>query len=136
MKHLNIFLTEKLTLNKTSQADATLLDLAKDKKFIDDLKAKNINILSIPYPTPSEGWRDETKMQEYFKKGSKPTVLVNSIKDNKKLLRRFAIAVKMKWDECIEVFGDTIIERKPFSLNRLNDTIKESVILYIAQNYK
>ena len=129
MKHLNIFLTEKLTLNKTSQADATLLDLAQNKDFIDDLKSQNIKPLRIPYPkSPSEGWRDEGKMQMYFKKGSKPKVLVNSIKDNNKLLRRFSIAVKMKWDECIEVFGEAIIDRKL--------ALKELVILYIAENYK
>lgn len=133
MKHINIFLTEKLTLNKTAQADATLLELAQDKDFIDNIKSQNIKPLRIPYPkVPSEGWRDEGKMQVYFKKGSKPTVLANSIKDNNKLLRRFSIAVKMKWDECIEVFGEAIISRKVYS----DENLKEEIILYIAQNYK
>ena len=50
-------------------------------------------------------------MRDYHTRHSKPERLVNSIKDNEKLVRRFAVAVNMKWDEAIDEFGKALADR-------------------------
>lgn len=66
-------------------------------------------------------------MRDYHARYSKPERLVNSIKDNEKLVRRFAVAVNMKWDEAIDEFGKALVDRGIYK--------QEEVDKYIEVHY-
>ena len=66
-------------------------------------------------------------MRDYHIRHSKPERLVNSIKDNEKLVRRFAVAVNMKWDEAIDEFGKALVDRGIYK--------QEEVDKYIEVHY-
>ena len=66
-------------------------------------------------------------MRDYHVRHSKPERLVNSIKDNEKLVRRFAVAVNMKWDEAIDEFGKALVDRGIYK--------QEEVDKYIEVHY-
>lgn len=66
-------------------------------------------------------------MRDYHARHSKPERLVNSIKDNEKLVRRFAVAVNMKWDEAIDEFGKALVDRGIYK--------QEEVDKYIEVHY-
>lgn len=126
MRNLSKYIIEKLQLNKSITVESSIMELAQDEQWVkDNCKSGSI---SIPYVNAGEDRRDWDKMNEYKHKGSKPQRLVNSIKDRDKLLRRFRIACQMKWYECVEAFGDAIIERGYYK--------KEQVILFIHNTYK
>jgi len=125
MNNLTQYIIEKLHLNKNTDTK-DLLDKALDEEYIK-------NIPSITKTTMNRRGimtepSDWPKMQGYYKKGSKPERLVNSIKDDHKLLRRFATAIDMKWDDAVNVFGHAIIDRNIWN--------KDEVILYISKRYK
>lgn len=127
MRNLDKYIIEKLQLNKDIKVEGSIMELAQDENYISTLNSKNI--LRIPFAKNySEEIRDKEKMTEYKNKGSKPERLVNSIKDYAKLLRRFKIAINMKWYDCVEVFGNAIIERGYAS--------KEAVCIYIHNTYE
>lgn len=108
MKHIFNYITEKLHLTK----DACSQEKQKPVKRI--------------YFMPDK--RDIDKMDYYKSKGSKPSVLVNSIKNGTKLGNRFAVAVSQGWTEAITVFGDALVDRGYYS--------REEIDQYIATNKK
>ena len=122
MKNLKDILIEKLNIKD--------IDLSKSPKLIPYEDYEN-TVRSKFYElkfskTPSIEYQDKQKMEQYRKKGSNPTRLVNSIKDNNKLVRRWLAAVFMEWDDAIKVFGNEIDKRlseKGITLNFLHSYI-------------
>lgn len=108
MKNFNEYLIEKLVIDS-------------DVKVSDKPKVK------APWIDASQR-ADIDKMNYYHNKGSKPLRLVNSIKDDGKLKRRFGVAVRMKWNEAIREFGKALVSRGIFS--------QEQVDAYIEENSK
>ncbi len=124
MINIGEYILEKLKISRDSKMkieDAPLLDKALDPEYVKKVaNAKDVNI----YAESS----DYVKMKAYYNKGSKPQRLVNSIKDAAKLVHRFAVAIDMKWEEAINVFGQAIIDRNIWS--------EPEVVKYLAKRYK
>ena len=59
----------------------------------------------------------------YMKKGSKPSILINHIKDNKKLMNRWFCAIKLEWDDAIKQFGEAVADRCEFTQEQLHGYI-------------
>jgi len=108
MKNISLYITEKLHIDK--EVKATKPDLSN---------------VRAPFIGPER--KDFEKMRDYHAKGSKPERLVNSIKDNEKLARRFAVAVNMKWDAAIDEFGKALVDRGVYR--------QEEVDKYIEVHY-
>ena len=124
MIQIGEYILEKLKISRDSKMkieDASLLDKALDPEYVK--KVSNARERYI-YTEPA----DVAKMTTYHNKGSNPQRLVNSIKDALKLLRRWAIAIDMKWEEAINVFGQAIIDR--------NIWLEPEVVKYLAKRYK
>lgn len=96
MKSLNIYINEKLVINKNSE-----IEKEQPKSSFSSRK------IWLPYPDH----RDDMKMREYRKKGSNPDRLVASIKDKDKLLRRLRWAKENGWTSCARVFGNAAVTR-------------------------
>ena len=77
--------------------------------------------------TPAQSEAHWKKMEYYFNKKSDPKRLANSIKDDKKLLIRWEIAVAIGWLECATVFRQTIVNRGYYTEDQLDN--------YIVRNY-
>lgn len=111
MKHIFNYITEKLHLTQ----DSCSKEPPKPTKLIYFMVDK----------------RDIEKM-DYYKnkshngKGSNPKVLVNSIKNNEKLGARFAVAVKMGWDEAIKAFGDALVDRGCYTRDEIDTYIERN----------
>lgn len=73
--------------------------------------------------TPAQSEAHWKKMEYYFNKKSDPKRLANSIKDNKKLLIRWEIAVMIGWLECATVFRQAIIDRGYYDEDQLDNYI-------------
>lgn len=121
MNSLSVYILEKLRINKDTK-------VSSDFPLID--KAKNIDpnekySLKGTFAWPER--KDIEKMEGYKNKGSKPERLVNSIKDNEKLERRFVVACRFKWEEAIQVFGQALIDR--------NIRPEKDVVLCIKEKY-
>ena len=78
-----------------------------------DVSSASISDVSsqIWFKSPAEEATHYNKMDMYFKKGSKPERLANSIKDKKKLMIRWYIAVTMGWTDCAVTFRKHIVDR-------------------------
>jgi hypothetical protein len=111
MKSIYEYIIEKLVINKDS---------------IDKVKVPSDIVKRIWLPYPEH--RDYMKMTEYQAKGSKPSTLVNTIKDEDKLLRRFRQALEMDWTEAIDAFAKGIVDRGIYT--------REEIDKYIEDNYK
>ena len=109
MKNLIKYISEKLVIDKEIKVEKPV-----EKDF------SNVRDISF-WP---EGI-DIQKMNDYHAKGSKPERLVNSIKDNEKLGRRFAVAVKMGWQEAIEKFGKALVDRKCYTQDEIDKYISK-----------
>lgn len=99
MKNLYDFIFEKLILSR---------DVQVTKK--PSVRAPWINVMRT----------DTEKMNEYRRKGSKPSRLVSTIKDSEKLKRRFAVACNMKWNEAVNEFGKALVSRKIFTQEQVD----------------
>ena len=109
MKNLIKYLTEKLHLDSDIK--------------ISDTPTKKVD---APYIYPEA--IDINKMNGYRAKGSKPERLIATIKDNGKLKRRFAAAVRLDWRDAVNKFGDALVNRGIYS--------REQVDAYIEKNKK
>ena len=102
MKKLNQFITEKFRLSKDNlnkqQRDVSNTDISKVKQL-------------IRYKTPREENMNWVKMEQYFNKKSNPQRLVNSIKDDRKLLIRWYICVINGYSDYYPTFREAIVER-------------------------
>lgn len=107
MINLFNYIMEKLHLDKGTEI--------KDFTGVKDIR--------ISWPEP----KDYQKMRDYKAKGSKPERLVNSIKDRGKLERRFRVAIEMKWQDAITVFGDALVDRNYFSRDEVDKYIADSL---------
>lgn len=124
MINIGEYILEKLKISRDSKMkieDAPLLDKALDPEYVKKVAPDRDKYI---YTEPS----DYAKMEAYHNKGSKPQRLVNSIKDAPKLVRRWATAISMKWDEAINVFGQAIIDRNIWD--------EGDVVKYLAKTYK
>ena len=108
MKKISLYINEKLHIAKEVKTIKTDLSNVKAPFIYPDSKAFEI-------------------MRDYHTRHSKPERLVNSIKDNEKLVRRFAVAVNMKWDEAIDEFGKALVDRGIYK--------QEEVDKYIEVHY-
>ena len=70
------------------------------------------------------------KMKGYYNKQSNPVILVNSIKDDKKLVARWIAAMMLKWNEAAEVFKKEILKRGYLT----QDEIDEYETQYIGKS--
>jgi len=127
MNNLSKYIIEKLHINKDTKVDnRELLDKALDEEYIKNIPSIIKTVMNRKgITTEASDW---PKMQAYYKKGSKPERLVNSIKDTQKLLHRFATAIDMKWNDAVNVFGHAIIDRNIWD--------EDEVIYYISRRYK
>lgn len=119
MKNLTAFIDEHDIMS-------SLLDILSEKLHLDkstDEQPDLDNVKNIYIPTEPRDW---DKMKEYKSKGSKPLTLVHTIKTRDKLLRRFAVAVKMGWGDAINTFADAIVDRGYYK--------REELDKYIATN--
>lgn len=120
MKHITEFIDnqffEVLKINSKSKVntDNGLRDLS-DVKF----KA----FWEISFKTPSMEHNEWNKVNEYFKKKSNPTRLVNSIKDRAKLVRRWWMFVSLGWEEAGQVFRSEIVKRGYYTEDELDKQI-------------
>lgn len=114
------YITEKFKISKNTNISGLI-----SKAYSFDPNTASIK--RPPYISYAEA-ADHGKMSGYLHKGSKPSRLVNSIKDNGKLERRFSAAIDMGWDEAIEEFGQALIDRKIYS--------EEQIIYYIYLKLK
>lgn len=119
MKSINNYIIEKFKITSDIKAEKVQSLIEKAENF--DVTKDN----KVYWEWPDN--RDIEKMKSYMNKGSKPERLVNSIKDNDKLQRRFRVAVELKWEDAINVFGQAIIDR--------NIHTEEAVLYYIKRNY-
>lgn len=117
MKSLHELVYEKLHIDKNSKLKAPL-----KIEPVDSTVERNITV-AMRESTPSKEMSHERKMKEYMQKGSKPSRLVNDIKDNKKLINRWFCAVKLEWDDAIQTFGDAVAARCGFTLEQLHGYI-------------
>lgn len=116
MKQIITFINEKLKIGSKSKVntDSGLRDLS-DVKF----KA----FWEISFKTPSMEHNEWNKVDEYFKKKSNPTRLVNSIKDRAKLVRRWWMFVSLGWEEAGQVFRSEIVKRGYYTEDELDKQI-------------
>ena len=119
------FIIEKLKINSKSKVNniSNLRDLS------------NVSILhslfeDLYFKTPSEEHSNLKKMDEYKAKGSNPVRLLNSIKDHKKLIVRWFIAIQMDWPECARVFRQGIIDRGYYTEDELDAYILKRYNIY------
>lgn len=114
MKNLNNYIIEKLHINKnvkTVKVDVKPSDSLLNSRFNNALHHDN--------RTGKWEWdysKHLSKMKGYMNKGSKPKVLVATIKDSRKLMNRWMAATELEWDAAIEAFGQAIEDRKLFTL--------------------
>ena len=115
MKALFDFIVEKLSINKNTIVD--------DETHVTKTTTTgaSIKLPKIPLPKPE----DNRKMKVYHDKNSKPRILVNTIKDKDKLLRRFGVAVDMDWKEAIKEFGNAIVARGYFTREEIDAFINK-----------
>lgn len=114
MKNLIYYITERLKISKD--------DKVKDIQLRDLSKVDIRNIFSEcfwDYPN-RDRIRDNHQMEEYYNKGSKPKVLVNSIKRKDKLVRRCKLAIIMNWEDYYDTARQAIIDRGYYSADELD----------------
>lgn len=114
MKSLHDLVYEKLIINNTAKI--------KSKENINEIDpAVKNRIENLMYEkSPSASHKHMIKMEGYMKKGSKPKILVNTIKDLTKLINRWYCGIQLDWNEAIKTFGDAIIARTDLTLDNLH----------------
>lgn len=117
MKNLIDYIIEGLKITSKSKVNQ------KDKRAE---SLKNIDTYEISrsirmsYRTPVQEESHYNKMEAYKSKGSNPKRLLNSIKDEHKLLMRWKVAISIDWIECAVAFRDEIVKRGYFTEDELD----------------
>lgn len=129
MKQFIDYITEKLKINHSSKVNdnSGLRDLSSitvPQELLRDMTTK----------TPSEENAHYNKMEAYKKKGSKPIRLLNSIKDRKKLVYRWYVAIVLNWLECAKVFKQGIIDRGYYNEDELDAYILKRYNSYLKNS--
>ena len=119
MKSIKEIILEKLKLSKN--------EIKEPPRDLSNVDFSYINNM-IYFKSPSEENSHYMKMEQYFNKKSNPQRLVNSIKDNRKLMIRWYICVSKGYSDYYPVFKDAIIERTNFDEDQLD--------AYILSRYK
>ena len=117
MKSLHELVYEKLHIDKNSKLKTPLKIEPVDSNVERDIR------VAMRESTPGKEVAHERKMKGYMEKGSKPSRLVNDIKDNKKLINRWFCAVKLEWDDAIQTFGEAVSQRCGFTQEQLHGYI-------------
>ena len=132
MKSLHDLVYEKLVISNQRVNEKLVInkDIVSKKIEIPDIDNDvKHRIEDLMYEkSPSALYKHMAKMEGYMKKGSKPKILVNTIKDLTKLINRWYCAIQLEWDEAIQVFGDAITDRTDITLDNLHQ--------YILYQYK
>jgi len=115
MYNFKDFIIEKLHVNKDMKSnkkkeysDEDIKDLLS-KYTRNDIPTGLKNDMS--FKTPQSEWTNMEKMEDYYKKGSKPERLVATIKNREKMIKRWIAAMDLEWEEAANVFKDEIIKR-------------------------
>ena len=116
MKQIITFINEKLKIGSQSKVNTD-----KGLRDLSDVKFKAF--WEISFKTPSMEHNEWNKVNEYFKKKSNPTRLVNSIKDRGKLVRRWWMFVSLGWEEAGQVFRSEIVKRGYYTEDELDKHI-------------
>ena len=116
MKQIITFINEKLKIGSQSKVNTD-----KGLRDLSDVKFKAF--WEISFKTPSMEHNEWNKVNEYFKKKSNPTRLVNSIKDRGKLVRRWWMFVSLGWEEAGQVFRSEIVKRGYYTEDELDKQI-------------
>ena len=123
MKNIIVFITEGLKIGSQSKvnnfkeySDAEIDDLLNKYTRNDIPQTLKTDAF---YGSPANQYTHVNKMESYMKKGSKPERLVNSIKNQEKLIKRWIAAMDIDWQEAAEVFKDEIIKRKYYTEEEL-----------------
>ena len=116
MKQIITFINEKLKIGSQSKVNTD-----KGLRDLSDVKFKTF--WEISFKTPSMEHNEWNKVNEYFKKKSNPTRLVNSIKDRGKLVRRWWMFVSLGWEEAGQVFRSEIVKRGYYTEDELDKQI-------------
>jgi len=116
MKQIITFINEKLKIGSQSKVNTD-----KGLRDLSDVKFKAF--WEISFKTPSMEHNEWNKVDEYFKKKSNPTRLVNSIKDRAKLVRRWWMFVSLGWEEAGQVFRSEIVKRGYYTEDELDKQI-------------
>lgn len=117
MKNLINYIIEGLKINSQSKVNQ------KDKKTESLKNIDTINVtrsIRMSYRTPAQEESHYNKMEAYKSKGSNPKRLLNSIKDEHKLLMRWKVAISIDWIECAVAFRDEIVKRGYFTEDELD----------------
>lgn len=119
MKLLHDYVYEKLSLHNKN---------IKDDYVVGHLDPINPDVrrkidLAMRSQTPAKEHSHYVKMEGYMKKGSKPKVLIGSIKDTNKLINRWFAAITLEWDDAIIEFGPAVSEKLGFSMTELHQYI-------------
>lgn len=120
MKSLNSFIIEKILINKNTKIKKPDWDPETQYDKIAIYKWHHI----LNYKSPQMEYVDHEKMENYYRKGSIPSRLINSIKNKEKLCKRFNIAINMHWLEYAEIAKDEIINRGYFTVDEVNSYIE------------
>ena len=130
MKSLNSFITEKILINKNTKIKKP--DWDPETQYDKTAISKWHNILN--YKRPNTEYVDYEKMENYYRKGSIPRRLINSIKNKEKLCKRFNIAIRIHWLEYAEIAKDEIINRGYFTVDEVNSYIEYLYNTYLKNN--
>ena len=84
--------------------------------------------LDLTYKTAGDEQTHSNKMKAYHDKGSNPDRLVQSIKNEEKLLKRWLLTIKFDWEKAFIVFRDAIIKRGYFTKDELYSYIKKNFV--------
>lgn len=108
------------------------------KRDIDSFKncdvSRVVSYINSSYHSWTQKHVHYEKMSAYKDKGSKPKRLVNSIKDNSKLVMRWLVAIDIDWIDCALVFRDEIIDREILTAEELDAYVVKKYLG--AQNLK
>ena len=109
------FIIEKLKINSKSKVNNT-----SDLRDLSNVSIPHSLFEDLHFKSTSEEYSHYRKMDEYKRKGSNPVRLLNSIKDRKKLIVRWLIAINSDWLECAKVFRQGIIDRGYYTEDELD----------------
>ena len=127
MKNLNTYIieqliSEKILINKNTEVENRYSEWDPNTQYDKDAVYSWIKILR--YTSPNAEYNDYEKMKNYYRKGSNPRRLINSIKNKEKLCKRFDIAIHIHWLEYAEIAKDEILARKYFNKDQINTYIE------------
>lgn len=122
MKQIIEFLKEGLKINKNIKIDN------KEHKDYSNIEVPGNLYLYLHFKDSKDRLKHYNKMQGYYKKGSKPSRLVNSIKEKEKLLKRWYFTIILGWEDAFIEFKDAIIDRGYATEDQLRAFIQKYMI--------